>query len=185
MEDTKHDWVWSLNKGDKVWIAKEESLAKSERFVIDFLDQTGLDEFTSLEEIFMPYEMEVAENWTLKSGDKESHIVSMQYVEPKKFCKLEFAVQSDTRDLLNFFHSRRSIGGDILSTRIFRTKEECEAFCKDNIVMHYTEDYCNDILAELLKFGKRVRGVKLICREEDAKGNGTFFSPTSLDTMLD
>ena len=52
--DTNHRWVFGLKKGDRVWMAQEESITQTERFVVDFLDQVGPSEFESVEKIFVP-----------------------------------------------------------------------------------------------------------------------------------
>ena len=158
-EDHLHNWVWSLKKGDKVWIAVEENIALSEQFHLEFYEQSGPCEWIGCDEIFSPYEFEVVNNWTLKSGDTVSHIVAFSYTINKKFGKIVFAYERNTRDLDSLFSRVR--GPDIvLCTRTFRTKEECCDFCNDYVRTIYTPEKCDSILESLKFMTKRVESVK-------------------------
>lgn len=165
-EDCLHNWVWSLKKGDKVWIAVEENIALSEQFQMELYEQSGPYEWIGCDEIFSPYEFEVVNNWTLKSGDTESHIVAFSYTINKKFGKIVFAYECNTRDLDSLFARVR--GPDIvLCTRTFRTKEECCNFCNNYVSMNYTPEKCDSILESLKFMTKRVEGIKKVSLEND------------------
>lgn len=165
-EDLSHKWVWDLKIGDKVWVAIEESIAQSERYHIEFLEQSGPSEYIGVDEIFVPYEMEVVNNWSLKNGAEESHIIAFEFTDPRKYHRLKFAYQNNTRDLQNLFG--RIVDSDIVvSTRTFRTKAECEAFCNHAIVMHYTTDMCDSVIKELNHMIERVKSVRTICANEE------------------
>ena len=165
-EDHLHNWVWSLQKGDKVWIAVEEKIALSEQFYLELYEQSGPCELIGCDEIFSPYKFEVVNNWTLKSGNTESHIVAFSYTNKNKFGKIVFAYECNTRDLVSLFAHVR--GPDIvLCTRTFRTKEECCNFCNNYIRMNHTPEKCDSILESLKFITKRVEGIKKDCLEND------------------
>lgn len=165
-DDITHSWVHGLKKGDRVWMAQEESIAQSERFVVDFLDQVGPSEFQSVEEIFVPYEMEVVNNWTLNNGDCEAHIVALEFVEPCKYRQLRFVCQGETRDLVNLFNQVH--GSFTIPTHIFKTQGECREFCESCILNHYTVEMCDTIVAELRKMIGRIHRVKDVCTRDAA-----------------
>ena len=163
--DPSHEWVWNLKKGDKVWIAIEENITQTERFCIDVLEQIGPSEYMGIEEIFVPYEMEVVNNWVMKSGNEESHILAFEFTTPKKYGRLKFATQNKTRDLLNLFG--RETSDTVLSTRTFRTEAECKDFCRQYIGLHYTVSMCDSIVEALTKMIGRVNEVKAMCKAEE------------------
>lgn len=181
--DPQHTWVWSLTKGEKVWVAIEESLAQTERFTIGFIDQTGPCEFESTPECFIPYEMEVENNWALASADKESHIVSLRFLSPQKYRRLRFACQCKHPDLANYF-CRHAVEAAVVSTHIFRTKDECAAFCIEHIAMHFSPLYCDEILKALDEIKARVRGVRKICTEEEEEQGELDFA-AAVEKILD
>lgn len=162
--DTSHEWVWNLKKGDKVWIAIEENITQTERFCIDVFEQIGPSEYMGIEEIFVPYEMEVVNNWVMKSGNEESHILAFEFTSPKKYGRLKFATQNKTRDLLNLFG--RETSDSVVSTRTFKTEDECKDFCRQYICMHYTVSQCDYIVESLTKMIQRVKEIKAICETE-------------------
>ena len=170
--DSTHNWVYCLKKGDRVWMAQEESIAQTERFVVDFLDQVGPSEFESVEEIFVPYEMEVVNNWTLNNGDGETHIVALEFVEPRKYRQLRFVCQCDTRDLMNLFNQVHCSSQTTVPTHIFKTQGECREFCESCILNHYTVDMCDTLVAELQKMIGRVHRVKDVCIRDNAENLG-------------
>lgn len=175
-DDITHSWVYGLKKGDRVWMAQEESIAQTERFVVDFLDQVGPSEFESVEEIFVPYEMEVVNNWTLNNGDGETHIVALEFVEPRKYRQLRFVCQCDTRDLVNLFNQSHCSSQTTVPTRIFKTQHDCRKFCKFCILNHYTVEMCDTLIEELRKMIGRIHGVKDVClRDEAANYSGDLF----------
>ena len=174
--DIAHNWVYGLKKGDRVWIAQEESITQTERFVVDFLDQVGPSEFEGLEEIFVPYEMEVVNNWTLKNGDGETHIVALEFVEPRKYRQLRFICQCDTRDLVNLFNQSHCSSQTTVPTHIFKSQHDCRKFCDDFILTHYTVERCDTILSEMRKMMQRVHEVKKVCVRKEVKNyNGDLF----------
>ena len=144
-------------------MAQEESIAQTERFVVDFLDQVGPSEFESVEEIFGPYEMEVVNNWTLNNGDGETHIVALEFVEPRKYRQLRFVCQCDTRDLVNLFNQSHCSLQTTVPTHIFKTQNECREFCESYILTHFTIERCSTLIQELQKMIERVKQVKEIC----------------------
>ena len=164
-KDRQHSWVWDLKPGDKVWVATEESVASSDRFAVEFLEQTSPCEFEQMEEIFVPYEMEVKDNWILNGNQGESHIVSFEFTTPKMFRRLKFAVQMRERDLLNLFGRDRS--DLVIAPRVFKNKHECREFCRQAIVTHYTTGMCDDLISALNKMIERVKGVRSICWAEE------------------
>lgn len=181
-EDASHAWVWELQSGEKVWVAIEEEIASSNRFSIEFLEQTSPCEFTALDEIFVPHEMEVKDNWTLMGGQGDSHIVSMEFTDPCEFRRLCFVCQCNERGLVNFFSSRKS--DSIIAPRVFRTKDECEAFCRNAIAMHYTVERCDDILKGLKGIARRVLSVRKVCRVEEDGSDAVAIS-SAVEKILD
>lgn len=171
-DSSTHSWVYGLKKGDRVWMAQEESITQTERFVVDFLDQVGPSEFESVEEIFVPYEMEVVNNWTLNNGDGETHIVALEFVEPRKYRQLRFVCQCDTRDLVNLFNQSHCSSQTTVSTRIFKTQHDCHKFCESYIQTHYSVELCDTLVEELRKMIARVSKVKNICLRCEAEENG-------------
>ena len=162
-DDIAHSWVYGLKKGDRVWMAQEESIAKTERFEIDLLEQIGPSEYAGLEEIFAPYEMEVVNNWTLSNFDEETHIVALEFVEPRKYRQLRFVCQCDTRDLVNLFSLSHIALQTTIPSRIFKTQDECRKFCESYILNHYTVEMCDTLIEELCKMIGRVQMVKNVC----------------------
>lgn len=159
--DKSHAWVFDLKPGDKVWIAKEESIAKTARYTVDIYEETGPAEMESLEEVFVPYQMEVVNNWVLKSGDAESRLVTMKCADNIKSCAPCYTVKTEHRDLTSLLGSANS--NIIPAMRIFKTKEECEEFCRDYILNWYTSERCDSILSALKEMSKRVQCIKDIC----------------------
>lgn len=166
MEDIKYDWVWSLKKGDKVWVALNENLTQAERFVIDFLEQTGVSEFEEVPEIFVPYEMEILDNWMLKGEQGESHIIRQ-------------IRKTDIQDCFS-----RCQMESIPKTRIFKTKQEAEEFCTSGITSKYNIEYCDTILAELKKIEKRVKAVRQILVAEE-NGESCARYSKAVENILD
>ena len=166
--DIAHNWVYGLKKGDRVWMAQEESIAQSERFVIDFLEQSGPSEFEGIEEIFVPYEMEVVNNWTLNNGDGETHIVALEFVEPRKYRQLRFVCQCNTRDLVNLFNQLHCSSQTTVPTLIFKTQHDCRKFCESCILDHYTPARCDTLVAEMQKMIEKINRVKTCIQDAEA-----------------
>lgn len=182
--DAAHSWVWSLQKGDKVWVAMPESIAKAENFVIDFYDDTGPNEYEDIGSIFMPYEMQIVNNWEIKSGNDVSNLITLQYTSPKKFGAVAFAFRCDHRDLASFAKGRNS-DKDVLPTRVFHTQEGCIQFCRNAISVHFCTSLCNDILGALDKMRNRVKGVRAICAAEEESGGDDIDFASAIDKIMD
>ena len=183
-QDIQHDWVWGLSKGEKVWVAIEEMVASTSRFSIDFLDEVGPAEFEATSEMFMPYEMEVLNNWILKSGDTESHIISLQYTNPKVRKSIRFACQCKHSDLTNFFLSRHS-EVNVASTHIFRTQEECSSFCAEYIAQNFSVELCDAWLEGLSQIKERILGVRRICAANEESLYGEADYATAVANIMD
>ena len=184
LEDAYHTWVWGLEKGDKVWVAMPEPLAKAENFVIDFYDETGPSEHEDVGSIFMPYEMQIVNNWEIKSGNDVSNLITFQYTPPKKFGAVAFAFRCDHRDLASFARGRNS-DKDVLPTRVFHTQEECIQFCRNVISVHFRTSLCDAILDALDKMRNRVKGVRAICAAEEERGGDDIDFASAIDKIMD
>lgn len=174
-KDIAHNWVWSLRRGDHVWLANEESVAQGKRFLIEFMDETGPMEYERVDEVFVLREMIVVDNWTLTGCDGETHIVSMEFTDPSRRGELRFACQCGTRDLNNFFSGPMTPNSMVIATHIFKTPEECREFCRSYISMHYTSSLCDEMVAELEKMIAQVKAVKNVCVAYE-NGNEDIFT---------
>lgn len=184
LEDASHTWVWGLQKGDKVWVAMPESIAKAENFVIDFYDETGPSEHEDIGSIFMPYEMQIVNNWEIRSGDDVSNLITFRYTSLKKVDAIAFAFRCDHRDLASF--ARRHDGDkDVIPTRVFHTQEECNQFCRHAISLQFHTSICDDILAALDKMRNRVKGVRAICAAEEESGGDDIDFASAIDKIMD
>ena len=162
-KDTAHNWVWSLKRGDRVWLANEESVAQGDRFLIEFMDETAPMEYERVDEVFNLRELIVVDNWTLTGCDGETHIVSMEFADPSMRGQLRFACQCGTRDLNNFFSGPMTPSSMVVATHIFRTPDECREFCRSYISMHYSSSLCDEMVAELEKMIAQIKAVKHVC----------------------
>lgn len=185
LEDASHTWVWGLKKGDKVWVAMPEPLAKAENFVIDFYDETGPSEYEDVGSIFMPYEMQIVNNWEIKSGNDVSNLITFKYTSPMKFGAVAFALRCDHPDLGKFARRCCINDKDVLPTRVFHTQEECIQFCRNAISVHFCTSLCNDILGALDKMRNRVKGVRAICAAEEERGGDDINFASAIDKIMD
>lgn len=183
--DAAHSWVWSLQKGDKVWVAMPESIAKAENFVIDFYDDTGPNEYEDIGSIFMPHEMQIVNNWEIKSGNDVSNLITFQYTSPMKFGAVAFAFRCDHPDLGKFARRCCINDKDVLPTRVFHTQEECRQFCRNAISITFCVSLCDEILVALDKMRNRVKGVRAICAAEEESDGGSIDFASAIDHLMD
>lgn len=165
-EENSHDWVYSLEPGDKVWVATEESIAQTSGFKVDIYEQTGPIEYAGIEEVFMPYEMSVISNWTLNNGEKEVHIIALDYTSQDKCGQTKFICPT-TNELRGMFDGFYCNQNQIINTRVFKTEEECTSFCRDYMEMRYTKERCDNILGILELIKDRVNKLREICVSVD------------------
>lgn len=166
-EDTKHDWVWNLHKGDKAWVAVEENIASNGRYDIEFLEQTGPAEWEQTDEIFVPHEMIVSNKWVLHGSDGDSHIISLaEFARLPQYGRNFYVVDAKERDLQDLFTSRRC-EDMVIPAHVFRTEEECRSFCNSTLLMSYSVGRCNELISALYGIIERVKSVRKICAEEE------------------
>ena len=163
-DNNSHYFVNNLLPGEKVWVATEESIAQIDGFRIDIYEQSGPIEYEGMEEVFMPYEMRVLSNWTLKNCEEEVHIIALDYTSQDKCGQTKFIcpTTNELRGLFDGFHCNQN---QIINTHVFKTEEECTSFCRNYMQMRYTKERCDYILGILELIKDRVNKFREVCPE--------------------
>ena len=176
------DWIFSLPAGEPVWIAEEERLAQSNRFLVDLLEETGAGEFSSVETVLLPREMSIQSRWDINAGQCCGKIVALETAERGRGGQLRFVCQSDDPKLRAFLPVRAV--GLVPAKFVFRTKAECLRYCCRGISRTFSVRYCDELLAALDQIQRRVKGVRRICSAEESELGASDIS-IALDAMLD
>lgn len=176
------DWIFSLPAGEPVWIAEEERLAKSNRFLVDLLEETGVGEFSSVETVLLPREMSIQSRWDISAGTCVGKIVALEFAERGRSGQLRFVCQCADPKLRAFFPVRAV--GLVPTKFVFRTKAECLRYCCRGIARTFSVRYCDEILAAIDQIQRRVKGVRRICSAEESELGASDIS-IALDAMLD